>query len=72
MSEISPTGDFILFLNNMVNPFLLFENLKYDLVFESYMEATIDNSKEMSSFTSFENHQKNRSKRELAHGSAEN
>ena len=70
MSSISPTGEFILFLNSMVNPFLIYEDLKYDFVFESYMEATVDNSKEMSSFTSAETHQKNRTKRELAQGLA--
>ena len=66
MSAISSTGAFSLKLNSMVNPFLIYPNLTYHEVFESYMEATVDNSKEMSSFISNDNHHFNLTKRSLA------
>ena len=39
MSSISSTGGFILNLNSMIDPFQKYKNLKFEDVFESYIEA---------------------------------
>ena len=56
ISAISSVGAYSLKLNSMVDPFLIYPNLTYQEVFEGYMEASVDNSKEMSSFISYDNH----------------